>query len=145
MKIFISNSIIQFKTRFIPGDCVILPMLKFGGVNKIIINIRWIKPTEIICETKEILKAISPYCKNIPISVMTYSNGVEYCPNLYNQNIKYIIISSYFTIFLYSLIIDHFILSIFLLIIHLSIFIVIVLWYSDSEKWNIDFQKIVHV
>lgn len=145
MKIFISNSILQFKSRFIPGDCVILPIPKFGGVNKTIVNIRCIKPTEIICETKEILRVISPYFNEIPVSLISYSNGIEYCPNLFKQNAKYIILSSYFSLFVYSLILDNFILSIFLLIIHLSVFIVIVLWYSDSEKWNIDFQKIVHV
>lgn len=145
MKIFISNSILQFNTRFIPGGCVILPMPKFGGINSTIVNLRWLKPTEIICETKEIMKAISPYCKNIPISLMNYSNGVEYCPSFYNNNIKYIIITSYFVIFIYSLILDNFIQSIFLSMIYMTVFIIILLWYSEREQWEDNCRKIVHV
>ena len=148
MKIFISNTIFQFKTRFIPEGCVILPMTRFGGINIIIANIRWLQPlqpTEIICETKEIIKAISPHFKNIPISLMSYSNGVEYCPNFYNNNIKYIIITSYFALFIYSLILDNLIQSMFLSLIHMTIFIIILLWYSDSEKWENNSKKVVHV
>lgn len=144
MKIFISNSILQFKTRFIPGDCVILPMPKFGGVNKMIANIRWIKPTEIICETNGILREISPYFKGIPVYAMKYSNGVEYSGSPIKNKMNYAIISSYFVLFIYSVILDNFILSIFLLIINLTVFIAVVLWYSDREQWEAGFKRFVH-
>jgi hypothetical protein len=144
MKIFISNSILQFKTRFIPGDCVILPMQKFGGVNKIIINIRWIKPTEIICENDEILREILPYCKDIPVSVMTYSNGIEYSGSPIKNKMNYAIISFYFILFINSVILDNFILSIFLGIIYLTVFFSIILWFSDREKWEAESKRIMY-
>lgn len=145
MKIFISNSILQFKTRFIPRDFIILPIPKFGGVNLTIANIRWIKPTEIICETDRILRAISPYCKDIPVSVMKYSNGIEYCGSPIKNKMNYAIISSYFVLFIYSVILDNFILSIFLLMINLIVFIAVVLWFSDREQWEAESNRIVHV
>jgi hypothetical protein len=63
MKIFISNSILQFKTRFIPGGCIIFPMPSFiaGGINTTVANLRLLKPCEIICENDDIFPG------NIPV------------------------------------------------------------------------------
>ena len=146
MKIFISNTILQFKTRFIPKDVIILPITSIltGGLNTTIINLKLLKPTEIICETDEILKIIFPYFKEIPISVINYSDGVEYCGSLIKNKMNYAVISGYFILFLYSIILDNFILSIFLTIIYLIIFFVVILWYSDREEWELGTKRIIH-
>ena len=74
MKIFISSSILQFKTRFIPGGCLILPMPSFitGGINTTVVKLKSLKPSEIICENERIFEVISPYFKGIPV-IMDYS------------------------------------------------------------------------
>ena len=103
MKIFISNSILQFKTRFIPGDCVILPMPSYivGGLNTTVANLKLLNPNKIICETDEILRLISPYITEIPISVMTNSDGIEYCGSPIKNKMNYAVITAYFIIYIY--------------------------------------------
>jgi hypothetical protein len=146
MKIFISSSILQFKTRFIPSECIILPMLSFipSGVNETIAKLKNLKPSEIICENDSILREILPYFEDIPIYVMKYSNGIEYCGSPIKHKMNYAVISAYFTLFTYGLILDNFILSIFLGIINLSIFITVILWYSDKEEWEAWSKKIIY-
>jgi|688.fasta_scaffold480392_3 hypothetical protein len=146
MKIFISNSILQFKTRFIPKDVIILPMTSIltGGLNTTIINLKLLKPTEIICETDEILKIIFPYFKEIPISVINYSDGVEYCGSLIKNKMNYAVISAYFLLFLYGIILDNFIVSIFLIIINLTVFFAVIIWFSDREEWESGSKRIIH-
>jgi hypothetical protein len=139
MKIFISNSILQFKTRFIPRGCVILPM-----TSPIIEILKSLKPTEIICETDEILRIISQYFRDIPISVMKYSDGVEYCGSLIKNKMNYAVISSYFLLFLYGIILDNLILSIFLIIIQLTINFAVIIWFLDREKWESGAKRIAH-
>ena len=147
MKIFISSSILQFKTRFIPGECLILPMSSFipAGVNITVANLKLLKPSEIICENNGILRVILPYFKGIPVSVMKYSNGIEYCGSPVKNKMNYAIISAYFVLFLYGLILDNFILSIFLGIIHLTVFMAVILWFSDREQWEMGSKRIMHV
>jgi hypothetical protein len=146
MKIFISNSILQFKTRFIPRNCIILPMPSSitGGINITVSNLKILNPSEIICETEQILKIISPYFKKIPLSVVNYSDGIEYCGSLIKNKMNYAVISGYFILFLYSIILDNFILSIFLTIIYLIVFFVVILWYSDREEWELGTKRIIH-
>ena len=146
MKIFISNSILQFKTRFIPRGCIILPMTSLitGGLNTIIKNLKLLTPTEIICETDEIFKIILPYFKEIPISVMNYSDGIEYCGSSIKNKMNYAVISSYFLLFLYGIILDNLILSIFLIIIQLTSYFAIIIWFSDREKWEFGAKRIAH-
>jgi len=146
MKIFISNSILQFKTRFIPVGCAILPMSRFIpiGVNLTVANLKWLKPSEIICETDEIFVAISPYFKEIPVKIMNYSDGIEYCGSQIKNKMNYAIISSYFVLLIYSLILDNFVLSFFLAIIYLTVFIAVILCFSDREKWEAGSKRVVH-
>jgi hypothetical protein len=146
MKIFISNSILKFKTRFIPRDHIILPMPSpiTGGINITVANIKLLNPSQITCETNEILKMITPYLKDIPVSVIKYSDGIEYCGSLIKNKMNYAVISGYFILFLYSIILDNFILSIFLTIIYLIIFFVVILWYSDREEWELGTKRIIH-
>lgn len=147
MKIFISNSILQFKTRFIPDGCLILPMPNFisGGINITIAKLNLIKPTEIICETQDIMNILSPYFKEIPVYVMKYSNGIEYCGNPIKDKMNFIVISTYFVLILYGVILDNFLLAIFLLLINIIINLAVILWFSDKEKWEVGSKKIVHV
>jgi hypothetical protein len=76
---------------------------------------------------------------------MKYSNGIEYCGSPIKNKMNYAIISSYFVLFIYSVILDNFILSIFLLMINLIVFIAVVLWFSDREQWEAESNRIVHV
>jgi hypothetical protein len=146
MKIFISNSILQFKTRFIPRGCIILPITSFitGGMNTTLVNLKLLNPTEIICETEEILKVIFPYYKEIPMSVINYSDGIEYCGSLIKNKMNYAVISAYFLLFLYGIILDNFILSIFLIIIQLTIYFAVVIWFSDREEWELGAKRMMH-
>ena len=139
MKIFISNSILQFKTRFIPRGCVILPM-----TSPIIEILKSLKPTEIICETDEILRVISQYFRNIPISVMKYSDGVEYCGSLIKNKMNYSVITVYFLLILYGIILDNFIQAFFLALICLAIFFAVILWFSDREKWELGAKRLIY-
>jgi hypothetical protein len=141
MKIFISNSILQFKTRFIPWESVILPM---RGINVTITNLRLLNPSEIICENEEIFKIISPYFKEIPVSILKYSNGAEYCGNPIKNKMNYAVVTAYFVLFIYALILDNFILSIFLAIINITIFLGVILWFSDRDEWENGSKKIIH-
>jgi hypothetical protein len=141
MKIFISNSIFQFKTRFIPGECVILPMRE---INITIANLRWLNPSEIICENNAIFKVISPYFRKIPVSILVFSNGVEYCGSPIKNKMNYAVITAYFILFIYTLILDNFILSIFLVIINITIFLGVILWFSDREEWEVGSKRIIH-
>lgn len=146
MKIFISSSILKFKTRFIPKGCVILPMTNFitGGINETISNLKWLNPSEIICETAEILRVISKHFKDIPVVILDYSNGIEYCGSPIKNKMNYAVITAYFVLFFYSLILNNIIQSIFLLIIQLTIFLAIILWFSDREEWEINSKKIIY-
>ena len=146
MKIFISNSILQFKTRFIPGECAILPMPSFitGGINSTVANLKWLNPSKIICENNEILKVISRHFKEIPVVILDYSNGIEYCGSTIKNKMNYAVITAYFVLFIYALILNNFIRSIFLVIIQLTIFLAIILWFSDREEWEINSKKIIY-
>jgi hypothetical protein len=140
MKIFISNSILQFKTRFIPRECIIIPINNFSTI----VNLKNLNPTEIICETDEILKIILPYNKEIPSYVLNYSDGIEYCGSLIKNKMNYAVISSYFLLFLYGIILDNLILSIFLIIIQLIVFFTVIIWFSDREEWESGAKRIIH-
>jgi len=146
MKIFISNSILQFKTRFIPRGCIILPMPSIitGGINITVSKLKILNPSEIICETDQILKIISPYFQEIPLSVVNYSDGIEYCGSQIKNKMNYAVISAYFILFLYSIILDNFILSIFLTIIYLIVFFTVIIWYSDREEWEFGAKRMIH-
>jgi hypothetical protein len=146
MKIFISSSILQFKTRFIPRGCVILPMSNFTAIstNTTVANIKLINPSEIICETEGIFQVISPYFKNIPVGIMKYSNGVEYCGSSVKNKMNYAIISAYFVIFFNGVILDNFILAIFLGIIYIIVFLGVIIWFSDREEWEAGGKRISH-
>jgi hypothetical protein len=146
MKIFISNSILKFKTRFIPNNCVILPIknIIFGRINTTIINLKFLNPSKIICENDEIMKIISPYFKNIPVVILDYKNGIEYCGSTIKNKMNYAVITAYFVLFIYSLILNNFIQSIFLLIIQLTIFLIIILWFSDREEWENNSKRIIY-
>jgi hypothetical protein len=141
MKIFISNSIFQFKTRFIPWECVILPM---RGINITIANLRWLNPSEIICENHAIFKVISPYFREIPVSILVFSNGTEYCGSPIKNKMNYAVITAYFILFIYTIILDNFTLSIFLVIINITIFLGVILWFSDREEWEAGAKRIIH-
>jgi hypothetical protein len=144
MKIFISNSILQFKTRFIPGGCLILPISNFIGlgVNTTVANLKLLKPSKIICENDDIFRVISPYFKEGVI--MDYSDGVEYCGSPVKNKINYAVISAYFLLIIYALILDNFILAFFLTLIFLLVFSGIILWFSDREEWESGSKRITH-
>jgi hypothetical protein len=146
MKIFISNSILQFKTRFIPGGCIILPMPSFitGGINTTVVKLKSLKPSEIICENERIFEVISPYFKGIPV-VMDYSDGIEYHGSPIKNKMNYMVISGYFVLFIYAVILDNFIQSFFLTMIYLIIFFAVILWFSDREEWQAGGKRIMHV
>jgi len=146
MKIFISSSILQFKTRFIPRECVILPMSNFIAISKntTVANLKLINPSEIICENEGIFRVIAPYFNDIPVVVMDYLDGVEYCGSPIKNKIDYTVISAYFVIFFYAVILDNFILGIFLGIIYIIIFLAVILWFSDQEEWEAKGKRIVH-
>ena len=146
MKIFISSSILQFKTRFIPRECVILPMSNFiaASKNTTVVNLKLINPSEIICENEKIFRVIAPYFENIPVIVMDYSDGIEYCGGPIKNKMNYAIISAYFVIIFYGIILDNFILGIFLGIIYITIFLGVILWFSDLEEWEAKGKRIVH-
>lgn len=146
MKIFISSSILQFKTRFIPRGCVIFPMSNFTAIstNTTVANIKLINPSEIICETEGIFRVITPYFKNIPVGIMKYSNGVEYCGSCIKNKMNYAVISAYIVIFFYGIILDNFMLSIFLGVIYIIVFLGVILWFSDREEWEAGGKRISH-
>lgn len=146
MKIFISSSILQFKTRFIPRGCAILPMQGSitGGANTVIANLKWLNPSEIICETDGIFRIISPYFKNIPVVLIDYSDGVEYCGSPVKNKMNYAVISAYFILFIYTFILDNFIQAIFLVMIYITVFLGVILWYSDQEEWEAGGKRIAH-
>ena len=146
MKIFISSSILQFKTRFIPGGCLILPMPSFIGanINTIVAKLKSLKPCDIICENERIFKVISPYFKGIPV-IMDYSDGIEYCGSPIKNKMNYAIISAYFVLFIYGFILDNFIQAFFLTMIYLIIFFAVILWFSDREEWQAGGKRITHV
>jgi hypothetical protein len=146
MKIFISSSILQFKTRFIPRGCAILPMPKgiTGGSNITIANLKWLNPSEIICETDEILRIIAPYFRNIPVNILNYSDGIEYCGSPIKNKMNYVIITSYLVLFIYAIILNNFIQAIFLEIIYITVFLGVILWYADREKWEINSKRIIY-
>jgi len=146
MKIFISSSILQFKTRFIPRECAILPMSNFIAISKntTVANLKLINPSEIICENEGIFRVIAPYFNDIPVVVMDYLDGVEYCGSPIKNKIDYTVISAYFVIFFYAVILDNFILGIFLGIIYIIIFLAVILWFSDQEEWEAKGKRIVH-
>ena len=146
MKIFISSSILQFKTRFIPRGCVILPMSNFIATSKntTIANLKLINPSEIICENEEIFRVIAPYFENIPVVVMDYSDGIEYCGSPIKNKMNYAVISAYFVIIFYGIILDNFILGIFLGLIYIIIFLGVILWFSDCEEWEAKGKRIVY-
>jgi len=147
MKIFISNSILQFKTRIIPGGCIILPCPSFlvGGINITVAKLKLLKPSEIICENDKIFKEILPYFKDIPVVVMKYSDGIEYCGSPIKKKMNYAVISAYFILFIYALILDNFFQAFFLIIIFLMIFFAVILWVSDREEWESGGKRITHV
>jgi hypothetical protein len=147
MKIFISSSILHFKTRFIPRGCVILPMPGSitSGANTVIANLKWLNPSEIICENNSILRVISTFFKEIPVSVMKYSDGIEYCGSPVKNKMNYVVISAYFVLFIYALILDNFIQAIFLAVIYITVFLGVILWYSDREEWEAGSKRIVYV
>lgn len=142
MKIFISSSISKFKTRFIPRECTILPMP--GWANSTISNLKWLNPSEIICETNDIFRVISPYFKNIPVVIMNYSDGIEYCGNPIKIKMNYAIISAYFVLFIYAIVLNNLIQAIFLMIIYITVFLGVILWHSDREEWEIGGKRISH-
>jgi len=146
MKIFISSSILQFKTRFIPRGCVILPMSNFiaASKNTTVANLKLINPSEIICENEVIFRVIAPYFENIPVVVMDYSDGIEYCGSPIKNKMNYAVISAYFVIIFYGIILDNFILGIFLGIIYITIFLGVILWFSDCEEWEAKGKRIVY-
>ena len=146
MKIFISSSILQFKTRFIPRECVILPMQGSitGGVNATIANLKYLNPSVIICETEGIFRVISPYFKAGSVVVMDYSDGVEYCGSPVKNKMNYVVISAYFILLIYAVILDNFIQAIFLVVIYITIFLGVILWYSDREKWEVGGKRLVY-
>jgi hypothetical protein len=144
MKIFISNSILQFKTRFIPGGCLILPMSNFiaADVNTTIANLKLLKPSKIICENDKIFQVISQYFNESVI--MDYSDGIEYCGSPIKNKINYAVISAYFLLFIYAIILDNLIQAFFLTIIFLLVFSGIILWFSDREEWEAGGKRIMH-
>ena len=146
MKIFISSSILQFKTRFIPRGCVILPMSNFTATsaNTTVANLKLINPSEIICETEGIFRVIAPYFKNIHVGIMKYSDGIEYCGSCIKNKMNYAVISAYIVIFFYGIILDNFILGIFLGIIYIIVFLGVILWFSDREEWEAKGKRISH-
>jgi len=146
MKIFISSSILQFKTRFIPRGCVILPMSGTitGGANTVIANLKWLNPSEIVCETEGIFRIISPYFRDIPVVMMKYCDGVEYCGSRVKNKMNYVIISAYFVILFHGVILDNFILAIFLGVIYITVFLGVILWFSDREEWEAGGKRLIH-
>ena len=146
MKIFISSSILQFKTRFIPRECAIFPMSNFIAINKntTVANLKLINPSEIICENEEIFRIISPYFKENSV-IMDYSNGIEYCGSPIKNKMNYAVISAYFCLFIYALVLDNFIQAFFLTLIYLIIFFAVILWFSDREEWQSGSKRIMHV
>ena len=146
MKIFISSSILQFKTRFIPRGCAILPLSSSitGGANAAIANLKWLNPSEIICETDGIFRVIAPYFRNIPVVLMDYSDGVEYCGSPVKNKMNYAVISAYFILFIYTFILDNFIQAIFSVMIYITVFLGVILWYSDQEEWEAGGKRIAH-
>jgi hypothetical protein len=143
MKIFISSSISQFKTRFIPRGCAILPMPNFNK-NTTIANLKLLNPSEIICETAGILRIIAPYFKNIPVDVIKYDDGIEYCGSPVKNKMNYVVISAYFVLFIYAIVLDNFIQAIFLALIYITVFLGVILWHSDREEWEAGGKRIAH-
>ena len=146
MKIFISSSILQFKTRFIPRGCAILPMPGSitSGINTTVANLKWLNPSEIICETDGIFRVIAPYFRDIPVVLIDYSDGVEYCGSPIKNKMNYAVISAYFVLFIYAVILDNFIQAIFLAVIYITVFLGVILWYSDREEWETGGKRIAH-
>lgn len=146
MKIFISNSILQFKTRFIPGGCVILPMSNFipAAVNTTVANLKLLNPSQVICENDRIFRVISPYFKKGSVIVLEYGDGVEYCGSPLKNKMNYCVISAYFVLFIYAVVLDNFIQAIFLSLIFITIFFAILLWFSDREEWELGGKKLAY-
>jgi hypothetical protein len=115
-----------------------------GGINTTISNLKWLNPSEIICETNDILRVISPYFKKIPVVILDYSNGIEYCGSTIKNKMNYAVITAYFVLFFYSLILNNFIQSIFLLGIQLTFFLIIILWFSDREEWETNSKRVIY-
>lgn len=145
MKIFVSNTILNFKTYFIPYDCIIFPFQKFK-INQMIKNINSLNPSSILCENKEIYNILIRYFnkKSIYICDCNNSEGVQYIPNLFKQNIIFIIISSTITLFIYYLFISNFSSSFLIIIINFALFLIILLSYSDLMQWNNTSKKIIY-
>lgn len=145
MKIFVSNTILNFKTYFIPYDCIILSFQKFK-INQIIKNINSLNPSSILCENKEVYNILKPYFKKKSIYICNCDNsdGVQYIPNLFKQNIIFIITSSTITLFIYYLFISNFTPSFLIIIINFSLFLIILLSYSDLIQWNNTSKQIIY-
>jgi len=75
---------------------------------------------------------------------MDYSDGIEYCGSPIKNKMKYAVISAYFILFINAIILDNFILGIFLGIIYITVFLGVILWFSDLEEWEAGGKRIVH-
>jgi membrane associated rhomboid family serine protease len=75
---------------------------------------------------------------------MNYSDGVEYCGSPVKNKMNYAVISAYFVLFIFAVILDNFIQAIFLVVIYITVFLGVILWYSDREKWETGGKRIAH-
>ena len=140
MIIFISSSILNFKTRNIPKDTIIIPFEKFH-LKKIISTISLIKPSKIICETPQTLKLILPHFPNCEI--LQNQPCHSYINNQIPQNIFYISFSLVLSI-LFTLLINKNILNtILVLVFFTTSFISMVFCYSDTTRWDTNFIKLI--
>ena len=116
-----------------------------AGVNTTVAYLKLIKPSKIICENDGIFRVISPYFNEGLVVNMKYSDGIEYCGSPIKNKMNYAVISAYFLLFIYALILDNFIQAFFLTLIFLTIFSGIILWFSDIEEWEAVGKRIMHV
>jgi hypothetical protein len=75
---------------------------------------------------------------------MDYSDGVEYCGSSIKNKMNYVVISAYFVLFIYAIVLDNFIQAIFLAVIYITVFLGVILWYSDREEWETSGKRIAH-
>jgi hypothetical protein len=103
-----------------------------------------LNPSEIICENDGIFRVISPYFKNIPVGIIKYSDGIEYCGSPVKNKMNYAVITAYFLLFIYTIVLDNFIQAIFLAMIYITVFLGVILWQSDCEEWEAGGKRIAH-
>jgi len=136
MIIFASNSILNFKTKIIPKDSIIIPIEKYKLKNAIS-TITQIKPCKIICENEKIRELLNPHFNNLEL--LNNQPSHIYINNQIPQNLFYIIISLLSSICFWFLSKN----TVLTLIFFTTTFIILLFSYSESTRWDKQFHKLI--